>query len=875
MGTRTRNKPKTLLIVAGDYGIVQHVRQALGSDAYKLHYAFSHQDALHSVGNGQYDAALVDAAMFDRHTGEVTLEAIAVTNERLPLIIYAPGNQHDERLSVLAQVVLGALDKQAVLDGIATVLPPLNGNTNTLPTMEGLINGDNAQHADEIQTLFALSRSLTEVLDLNEVLNRVVEAARRLTNAEEGMILLPDDNEPERLMLRAKVGIDVETASNFRIKTQDTLAGAVFKSGEPVLRGAQGPQKVKTEYFVNALLYVPIKLKGKPIGVLGVNNKTRHDVFEPRQQELLLNLASFAAIAIENARIHEESLQYARELEVLVEASHVVNSSLSLDRALPNICEQLARVLNVDHTAIYEWDHVNQTLNLLSSFHCTIWRLGQGPLTDLGRTTGLLAAVQNRRSFWITDNGHNTVQGLEARQLRQSGATAMMAHPIYSGERALGVLQLYYIDLPDMPPKAESLQRLERLALEAFAAMTSKLGDAPARNVFRLAEEINRVSGSDWCELALVNEKQQTLAVQLRIGQGVWLDGIRPAIDLIKYPDLLDVLKSQKTVNVHMDSEGLPAGISALLTAAHSRVILGITMIQRGQTQGLVVFADAEHVDLFSKREMDLGRAIVGQAATALDNAKLVRDLEQSLQELKDTQDRLVQTARLSAMGELAAAVAHQINNPLTTIMVDAEMMLADEPEESPNYKSMLAISRASKRAAGVARRLLAISRPNDPEAPTEPIDVVDTIRGVLSLIKSHIERNRIRITVDLPAEELKPVYAVPGQLDDIWLNLLMNAHDALMGQENGAIGVKILTETDDDYIAVVIWDNGPGIPEHIKMQIFRPFFTTKPVGEGTGLGLHICRQVVERVGGHISVESTPGQGTSFLVRLPVMGGEL
>src|SRR5690606_37213298 len=142
----------------------------------------------------------------------------------------------------------------------------------------------------------------------------------------------------------------------------------------------------------------------------------------------------------------------------------------------------------------------------------------------------------------------------------------------------------------------------------------------------------------------------------------------------------------------------------------------------------------------FSPREIDLGKTIVAQAATALENASLVHDLAASLQELRDTQERLVQTARLSAMGELAAAVAHQINNPLTTILVDTELMLLDETPTSRNYKSLTAISRAGKRAAGVVRRLLATARPTEENAPIEPIDVTDNIEGILSLVKHHIE---------------------------------------------------------------------------------------------------------------------------------------
>jgi two-component system NtrC family sensor kinase len=224
-------------------------------------------------------------------------------------------------------------------------------------------------------------------------------------------------------------------------------------------------------------------------------------------------------------------------------------------------------------------------------------------------------------------------------------------------------------------------------------------------------------------------------------------------------------------------------------------------------------------------------------------------------------------------MGELAAAVAHQINNPLTTIMVDSEMMLLDESPDSQNYKSLQAIHRAGKRASGVARRLLAISRPSDPESPPERIDVVETIQGVLSLVKAHIERDRIQIIPDLPEDPLPPVWAIQGQLDDIWLNLLLNAHDALIGCPDAKLGISASYPVDSDHLEVIVWDNGPGIPEKIIESVFKPFFTTKPVGEGTGLGLHICRQTAERAGGSISVTSAPGKGARFLVLLPVKRG--
>jgi signal transduction histidine kinase len=164
----------------------------------------------------------------------------------------------------------------------------------------------------------------------------------------------------------------------------------------------------------------------------------------------------------------------------------------------------------------------------------------------------------------------------------------------------------------------------------------------------------------------------------------------------------------------------------------------------------------------------------------------------------------------------------------------------------------------------------LSVARPNDPDAPLESVDVIESIHSILALVRTHIEHKQVEIVTNFPTEGLPPVLAVRGWVDDVWLNLLLNANDALLGREDATIGISISYLPGDQYILIVIWDNGPGIPKTVYDRIFEPFYTTKPVGEGTGLGLYICRQVVERVGGSIDVESEIDEGTRFLVRLPV-----
>jgi signal transduction histidine kinase/DNA-binding NarL/FixJ family response regulator len=863
----TAERVYEILLVAGDYDVIQCVRRALSQGSnFVLHNAFNHREALYLLSYSQFDMLIIDSSMRDRHGGGLTLAAVTKSTNNMPVIAYALDEDSPQQVEQLAGSVLKQLDHRETLQVVTSALEismPRRVATEVAAT--GSFDDVMHRQMDEINTLFDLSKSLTEVLDLSEVLNRVVEAARHLTNAEEGMILLP---EGEELYLRAKVGVDIDTARNFRIKTRDTLAGQVYRSGKATLIGESGPQKVKTEYFVNSLLYVPILLEGTSIGVLGVNNRNKKDPFDLHHEKLLTNLASFAAIAIQNARIHQESLERSRELETLVAASKVVNSSLALDETLPNICAQLAHVLDVGLSEIHEWLPDRDQLVTLARYYEAAWRFGHGPAIDLNRHIMLGRTLESRQNRLVRITEYPN--SVEADYLRQLGAQAALVIPIASGDRVLGMVRAFYAKDHDETPPEEILTHIRNSALHSLVNLLNRTDRIMSDDLKRLAAEVNEKTGSSWCELSLTRQGQNALVVLARIGHSVWSSPPRPAIDLAHQPGVRKTLEEQTPLSHCMINQPIPSGVHALLERTESRAVLCLPLIQRGKTRGLVIFADTERDRNFNAREIALAQTIVGQAATALENANLVRDLEMSLHELKNAQDRLVQAARLSAMGELAAVVAHQINNPLTTIIVDTELMLLDEPKDSPNFNSLTAIARAGKRAANVARRLLAIARPADQSAEVELVDVVDTIRGVLALVQTHIERGNTRLITRMPEESLPPVAAVKGRLDDVWLNLMMNAHDALTGQENGQIAVEVDYLADAGSIQVTITDNGPGIPEDIRAAIFSPFFTTKPVGEGTGLGLHVCREVVENIGGTITVASKIDRYTRFTVNLPI-----
>ena len=246
----------------------------------------------------------------------------------------------------------------------------------------------------------------------------------------------------------------------------------------------------------------------------------------------------------------------------------------------------------------------------------------------------------------------------------------------------------------------------------------------------------------------------------------------------------------------------------------------------------------------------------------ALSNARLVA-------ERRELQAQLLQTEKMSALGMLVAGVAHELNNPLTSVLGFSELLT--EREASPSKRAMLErIGLETKRAALIVQSLLTFSRKHRPEKRL--IDVNDLVKQVIDFRALERSAGDVEFACSL-FDGLPALYVDPHQFHQVLLNLLNNAEQA--AREGGAPRrVDVATSFIDGKVRIVVSDSGPGIrPEHIK-QVFLPFFTTKPVGRGTGLGLSICYGIIEEHGGRIHVECPAEGGAAFVVELPAATAE-
>jgi len=238
--------------------------------------------------------------------------------------------------------------------------------------------------------------------------------------------------------------------------------------------------------------------------------------------------------------------------------------------------------------------------------------------------------------------------------------------------------------------------------------------------------------------------------------------------------------------------------------------------------------------------------------------------VEQNTSERRHLELILAQSEKLAAIGQLAAGVAHEINNPLTAIIANAQILSRELPADSDLQESVELINRAGARAAQVVRNLLDFARKE--EYSLGLTDLNETVERALELVRHELVSRGANLQY-IPDPHLPLILASQDLLQSVWLNLLLNAMDSL-DKEQGE--VRITTRQAGSEIQVSVADNGKGIPPEYLQRIFEPFYTTKAPGRGTGLGLSVSNRIVKQHGGSIRVNSQVGAGSEFIVILPV-----
>src|SRR5882672_10603746 len=276
----------------------------------------------------------------------------------------------------------------------------------------------------------------------------------------------------------------------------------------------------------------------------------------------------------------------------------------------------------------------------------------------------------------------------------------------------------------------------------------------------------------------------------------------------------------------------------------------------------------------FSRRVQVYSRDECGELAEVFnrmtENLKSSREqLEMTVDTLKNTQAQLIQSEKLSGIGEFVAGVAHELNNPLTSVVGFSELLKS--ADTNPRHKRNLdMILKSALRCQKIVQSLLSFARRHQPERKLSSIN--ELVEGAVEILQYQMRTSNIEVTVRLDPR-LPKAMVDPHQVQQVFLNIINNARQAIEAHRPSGT-VKIISEITGQSVRVIFHDNGPGIAEENLSKVFDPFFTTKEVGTGTGLGLSLCYGIIREHGGTITVRSKPGHGAQFIVELPLAVAE-
>lgn len=311
-----------------------------------------------------------------------------------------------------------------------------------------------------------------------------------------------------------------------------------------------------------------------------------------------------------------------------------------------------------------------------------------------------------------------------------------------------------------------------------------------------------------------------------------------------------------------------------LCTILWNLVSTPVSLLTRGMEK--VAGGDLDyHLDINTKDEIGELAQAFNAMTSDLKKAKnelvewgntLEKKVQEKTEAIHRAQAQLIHSEKLASLGRMAAGVAHEINSPLTGIVTFGHLLLKKFPPGSEENEDIQVIIEQANRCSTIIKGLLGFARAS--AAEKAPTNINDVINHSLNIVRNKADFFNIKIVTDFD-EYLSKVRADSSQLQQVFLNMIMNAADAIEGKGTITMVTKNIRDNNGDWVEIEFRDTGPGIDDENLAKIFEPFFTTKPVGKGTGLGLAVSHGIVHEHGGSISVKTKLGEGTSFFIKLP------
>ena len=461
-------------------------------------------------------------------------------------------------------------------------------------------------------------------------------------------------------------------------------------------------------------------------------------------------------------------------------------------------------------------------------------------------------------------NEHGAVADFEFEMRRKDGEVRTMLESSITVRDAAGNVTAYQGFLQDITERKQAELEIRRRNRELMVlnsicqtlTESVELTDSLHRTLRQMAE----LFSLDATSLYLFDESGTKLRRVAAAGHRSEYSRHFPAVSV--KPELLQHIKEAHATFISAQGLPLPAVFrDAQIKEGIATAYIVILWSKDRVIGGLVVGTRAPRE--FSPADVNLLIAVGSQISSAIDRSILYEETRQAYENLRRTQEQLLHSERLAAVGQLISGVAHELNNPLTAILGYSQLLTSSGQLGQQGVEYSEKLYKQAQRTHRIVQNLLSFARQHKPERI--PVKMNQAVEETLALRDYDLRMSNIRVHLDL-SPDLPMTAADPHQLQQVFLNMVNNAVDAILeGSTEGDLWV--CTRMEGERLVIEFTDSGPGVKD--AARVFDPFYTTKPVGKGTGLGLSICYGIVTEHGGTIRVRNIPGRGACFTIELP------